>query len=918
MKDNQLNQEELIKKMDEANKDRKPGQAPLIPVQVITKKKKGGGCGTFFAGFIFSLIFIVGSVVGLGAYVYFGVTITQIEQLLGVQTPIQGDIRDKSIRELVDLALQYKDDYVHLTIGEIETVIGVDLPETIPGTHISISDIYSATITIAGSSVEVQNVELMYVINNTTEFVDALLPALYDMITIGDLLETAQFDTTVEDMGYPGLADAIYNVGTESAPVYKTLLELSISEAQDVLVNYYGSENLTVQKVVNALGLQELIPDPVSGEVDLYAGIRDLVITNISSEQIMNGVTGGLLDSLIDLTDYPFTQTDTFKSTSLSNMLDYLQTVPLNQLLDIPDAITATSTATDKLLYAVRNLTVNDVLAEDFLTGILTLIDSADGYPNLTLGELIDFSTMSNADMFSDVLFTDLIRDPTTTFNNVIDNIVIGDFITLSGIVDADFFTNNPEFSTLQDTKLSDFPSAVKALKMNQILTVAQITSAGLNTTQAEMTLQELLQANTGSSVDTLISASVVDEVGGYLVAVRNTTSADFETTFDALSIMEIIGTENSVGVLANLATLNVGDLADDPDVLTTVLAKFGTLSDLCGGNTTGIFSIIGSINISDLVSNPDAIMNALQSSTTTLSAMLGFTPTNSLISAVASIQVKDLFGSNVEAAIMAALCGPSNERTLADLLGMTSTSGITQIIANISVADLLGSSPETAFQNALQNATTVTLADLFDNTDNNALMNIIGTLSVADLFGTNPGAKIYDALGTSTTTLYDFIGASGTTGMAGTILTQLTLADLFSDTADITATMDNIINGLLLSQIFDTSTMSTDSILYILMTKPGNENLTVSGLEGAVGAMTLRDVIGTPTTGFLALPGVNLDVTVGNFDDALSSVDIQSVDIETLINLELFTVPAGTTASQWAGITLGTIIEYYVINHGL
>ena len=143
--------------------------------KVIVKKK--GGCGTFFAGFFCAIIFLVLLVGGGGAYVYFCVNLQQVESLFGIKLPIEGDINKKTVKDLVALGLELKDSYVHMKIGELETKVGIKLPEKVPGTDIDISYLYEegTTINFKGATIAIKNIEVMDAINNMNEMVDGVI-----------------------------------------------------------------------------------------------------------------------------------------------------------------------------------------------------------------------------------------------------------------------------------------------------------------------------------------------------------------------------------------------------------------------------------------------------------------------------------------------------------------------------------------------------------------------------------------------------------------------------------------------------------------------------------------------------------------------------------------------------------------------
>ena len=881
-----------------SKKNKNMPSSPEENVKVVTKRK--GGCG-FFAGFFSCILMIVLVIGGFGLYVYNAVTISQIESLLGVKIPVEGDIRDKPVKDLITLALDTKDSYVHMTINDLPEKVGVDLPTTIPGTDISITFVYDADIQFMDQNIKVRDAEIMDVANNIDAFVDAVLPVVYDNILIGEILSSFDLADTLNEMGYPAFTDPLYNVGTDAQPSFKALNDLTITQAKNVLVDYYGEDNLTIQTIVNAVGLQDIIPDAVAGETDIYAGLRNLLVASCTTDDILSNITGAILADHIDLSDYRFASRDTFLVTSILDMPDYIQTIPLSDLMNVPESMEDADSPSLKLLYALRNATLDTFMADEPMDAIIDLIDSEQGWQNLNLGTLLSRDTLGDIHALCNVKLTDLLRDSENTIENLLKTITLGDMITINTVTADDFFETNPEFTALDGIRYSRIQSEVRELQLNQILTPAQITDianngTALDTVQLNCTLYELMGydfTNTNDNTRTLqdiIPVATLNEIGGFMYELCNSTILTINSDYDALTVQQILGTGNELSTIVQIADITLYTLLNDKDALSTIMDEFGTIGELCG-STTGIFSIIGNITISDMLNNPNSIMDTIKASDKTLADLLEITAPTGIMKEIAGIEVGDLF-TDANDAINTAL--ESSTTKLSELLGLTNPTGIMSIVADIEIGDLL-TDPD-AISNTLK-ASDKTLADLLNITDNTGIMSIIKDVEVGDLF-TNASSAITTKLQSSSMTLAELIGLDSPTGMVGTITTTITVADLFGN--DASTALTNAINGVKLNELF-TNVTSSDTILYALLNK--NPNTTIQNINTAIGGLRLADVLGcytykadgtddvftAPTTGVFALfTQDQLNTSVNNISDI--DLDLAETTISRLIEVELLT----------------------------
>jgi len=857
--------------------------------------KKKGGCG-FFAGFFSCILLIVLVIGGFGLYVYNAVTINQVESLLGVKLPVEGDIRNKPVKDLITLALETKDSYVHMTINDLPEKVGVDLPTTIPGTDIQLEPIYDAEIVFLNATIKVRDAEIMDVANNIDAFVDAVLPVFYDTVKVGELLTSLDMDQTITEMGYPALTEAIYNVGTQAQPNFKALNDLTINQAKDVLVNYYGEENLTIQGIINAIGLQDVIPDPEAGSTDIYAGLRDLVIAEMSTEDILSNITGAILAEHIDLSEYRFTLREGFRESSILDLPDYIQTVPLSDLIDVPASTGEATNPTLRLMYALRNATLDNFMAEDVITSLADLIDSENGWQNFTLGTLLNKNTLGNIQALCDVKFTDLLKDSENTIDTLLKSLTLGDMVTINNVTASDFFEQNPEFSSLDGVRYSRIKPDVKELKVNQILTLAQISTAGLNQTQQNLTLYGLMgydfnehNDNTRTLKD-IISPSILQEIGGFAYLLRDSTILSINEDYNSLTVQQILGEDNELSQVVKIADITVYTLLNDEDALNIIMDEFGTLGEMCDSNT-GIFAIIGDIAISDLLDDPDVIMNTIKSSDKTLADLLEISAPTGIMAEIAGITVGDLF-TDANQAINNAL--ESSTTTLGSLLELDNPTGIMSIVANITIGDLL-TDPD-AITDALTSSS-MTLAELLDITDTTGIMSIIKNVTVGELFN-NASTAITSALKNSNMTLASLIGLSNPTGMIGTITRSVTVADLFGD--DPTKALSDAIDSVEIADFFG-SVDPSEKVLYALVAK--NRTKTIANINTAISGLRLADILGcytynadgsdntftAPTSGIFALLSqTDLNTTINNIDGL--DVDLANTTISRLIEVGLLT----------------------------
>ncbi len=882
-------------------------------VQVKPIIKKRGGCGSFAMGFLFAFVFLIVFVGGTMLYCYYNVTLTQIENILGVKLPVEGEIRDKALKDLIALGIEYKDSYTEATLETLENDFGVKLPETIPGTEIKLACVYSAEVNFLGKKQAVKSYRIQDIANNLGDFVDVILPVLYDNTTVDEVLKSFNI-TILNDLGYPALKDKYYMTNTSTAK--KSLAELTISEALEILPKHFSEDNLTIQEIINAGGLS-IMPYPETGQKDVYAGLRNLLVTKITTDQILENADGALLNDLLDLTDFDFAQTEEFNNTKLNKMTDYIKTVPLHQFMTVPETVDENSTASDHILFALRNVNYNDLNGTEPIKTVTTKMNEA--YAGLVLSKIIDFTDTPNLDFLANTKLTDLIDDPTTTIDNLLGSVYIGNFVTLGKVVEGntDFFTNSIFTHINADTNLSELRDSIANLKINQILTTAQLNSSTLTDAQKEMTLQQLLDSNTTATLGELISsgqsADFVNTLGGFIKALQNSTSATFVDDLKTAKIYDLIGDENSPNALAKLADMDLNTIAKSDDMIAVLAENFGTLGELLKTqDDDGFLGIIGNVAFADLLgSDPSgAIMAELKKSTKTLANVLGInTFSSKLIECVMTIQVKDLFGSDPETAFKQALSKEGN--TIGSIFDFTATTGMMKYIANVEFADLLGANPADAILNAIigSEGSYTTLGDFLDNQETTGVMSMISSVTMRDLLGKNPsvtaGNAIMNAIGGSGKTLGDLMGITPTEGIAN-VVAGMSLSDLFGGTANPTKAFNDLKDSILLKDVFtNIEELPQNNVLRLIY--DADNNVKVSDISSKVDDIKIADILGisetNPATGVFSLIG-NLTteyngkapVTIGTINDmeiksGLTIGDLETAGIITLTDAQKTTL---------------------------
>ncbi|MBQ8761800.1 MAG: hypothetical protein IJZ26_00565 [Clostridia bacterium] len=817
------------------------------------KVKRKGGCLPFFMGMCTALFLLVFCIGGFGLYVYYCVTFEQLSKTLGIQSPLGEEFNNKTVNMLIQDALEVKDNYVHMTLYQADEY-GLAIPETIIG--ISIGNVYDKEVTYNGNTTKVGDIEILDAVNNLDKFVDAVLPAVYETAKIGEILDAISVDITVYD--YPAVTDPIYNIGTQQAPVMKTLRELTIQQALDVFPTMYGEETLTLSILQTALGA-EYIPNESE-----YSTLLNTPVTKLKIEDVADDMSVGTLldlfgEDALGLQDYNFTQTDEFKATKINDLGEYMKTVALNQIIDItPLDQIDNPTAMEKLLASIGEITIGEIM-DGGKSSFATVMDTA------TLGDLI--STESG-------------------IMPVIKNVTLAEILLESDII-KDYL--KAEARTIQELLPNlDYTNAL-------LLPIANITFNTLIENEANAYDNQLNQITLGNLVaGTMNGSSIATTNTKMMSLIHNITLNDLfynsQTISDALcSSTETFGTimqliepvEESSQLDKDLWTIKdetFTSLKDGYNALNHALKSI-SISDLTNSDA-GIMKVIGSVTLGDIFEDPNSLMNALKSSTTTLGEMLEISSPTGIMEIVAKVSVGKLFNGNANTAIKEAFTEDEN-LTLKDLLEIEgTTSGIISLVETVKVAGLFGDNPGEALKEAFLSSTK-TLGDLLELNNPTGMLKIVAGVKVADLFGDTPSTALKSVFENSTETMGELLEITvdeNTSAIMKTIA-KIPVGDMFTNPS-------NVFENLKISDLFPN--YESNNILNAIVNKGTTDApITISNLETTINTLTVEDLFGTSTTGILTL--IPSSTTLNNLGSTLDDLKLTEKSLVELETAEIF-----------------------------
>ena len=317
---------------------------------LVIKEKKRKGCGPYVSGVVSGFLFTVLLLVGATVFLLFHVSLKTVEGTFGVEVPfIRGNYETMPLKDLIKELTGKVDEIKSYSLETLSKDKNwIDLPQTIPGTNIQLQDVYDSEITIKGKTDKVKNFAVYNDIYlNFDEFVDEFIDAIYKTNTVDDLLKTLNVDID-QDLNYPAFTEKLYSV---NGTTQKSFRNLKIKEALDILPDYFSSDKLTMQRLIESIGF--------------------------------------------DVSDYKFASDPEFLEQTINTVTDYVKTISLEKFIDTKASLSDCENLTDKVLYLLRNATYEDFTSDDISAQIKTrLIES--GHENYTLGELIGVDEQSS------------------------------------------------------------------------------------------------------------------------------------------------------------------------------------------------------------------------------------------------------------------------------------------------------------------------------------------------------------------------------------------------------------------------------------------------------------------------------------------------------------------------------------------
>ncbi|MBR4270354.1 MAG: hypothetical protein IKQ31_01585 [Clostridia bacterium] len=513
-------------------------------------EKKHSGCGTFFSGVLVGVLVIIVAVAGVIAYSIYHFNIRAIESAVGIEVPfIRGQYETMPLRDLFNELSTQTNEIKNMTLADLgEDKKWIDLPQKIFGTDLELSGAYEVEITLNGRTDKLKNFAVYNEIyKNFDDFVDQLVIAVYKTNSMDNLLKTLNVNID-QDLNYPIFKTEFFTVNSDK----KTFRNLTISEALDVLPEYFGQDKFKMEFLIDGFN--------------------------------------------VDLSDFKFAQNPEFKNQTLSTVGNYMKTLPIEQLIDVKSNLESCNNTSDRLLFILRKLTYEDLSSSDIVGAITTKMADV-GLSDFTLGQLIDVD--ENEDGFikyiGEVKFIDLLG------NNVEDSIkqaIIGENhdVTLGQILNLNGSDNltNIFKDVLMNDLIGDGASPDAAIKnaltkpgntLGYLLDIDENNNTGFIGLIKNVELEALFGDDPegalknelrkdGNTLGDLITIDSDDGIAGLIKKIKLDDlledGADVEQVFkDALSadgatLGDILGLTNGSNIVDKIAELKMADLFGD------------------------------------------------------------------------------------------------------------------------------------------------------------------------------------------------------------------------------------------------------------------------------------------------------------------------------------------------------------------
>lgn len=508
-------------------------------------RKKGGGCSAFlclFVGFIIGMVGTLAGLAGGGYWAYKNLTIEKVEKMTNSDFGIPDGLAGKSLEELV----KNVNSYTEMTVEELDTEFSLGLKHNL---------IIDAGVNDKGEpqKIDLTNAFASILSAKPTE-VEGKMQNVIDYMTVSnvfnDVLKTFKFEnlsfvsnSTYKDMkitdffgkiGDLKVADVL-DKGTDTTEgIFKYFADEKIFD----LVGTVERDGVQVNKmddIIQNMIIEDFIDVQPSDKI-MYA-IKDLMIKELSTQNIKNNISSLKIE---DLLDTPYAPTDKMYSftqltigevmgdnldESIGNM--YLKDFVTDSSSGIMFALKDTQIKNLTSDYIMQNITVSQALGNSSTTGVMGAIGSwklsqltNENIDTLSLGSVLNITASSNS-------LLNAIKDFTIgSFSTDIETLTIGQMVGTS------ILSGSAILSSLASLKISDLSNdinvknAIKTLKISDFIEVTE-TDTVLGKIK-NLTIDELSQANAiENAIGDLTLAQVIGDDGtntnGIWQKVKNT-----------------------------------------------------------------------------------------------------------------------------------------------------------------------------------------------------------------------------------------------------------------------------------------------------------------------------------------------------------------------------------------------------------
>lgn len=422
------------------------------------KYKKRGGTFPFFMG-LFSALFVLVFCLGVFvSYLYHCVKLDDIGDNLGIDTSfLPVDTTNKTVKEVVDALIEYKDGYTEMTVSDAKTKLGFNLEEFISkNTGLEITGLYDIEIAVTGvnnsQTQKIGDFKLQEILNNMSVFIDELLPELYKKVDVQSLFNLLNIDLSA--FNYPFLTDALFNTTPNPTFVYDgTTYQIDFT-AQKVLDQngYDFNPEILIQNSTFTLNDQDFSINAQKTQLTYKGGNHIAITTSETFKKLSELTVDQLLNSVVP------------RYISGDNLtLGFLQKA-LNLNL-IPDTIEEDANFETKY-GAILNTTV----------GNLKLDTTLDGVKLRDVIELTGLEIIPKIDGEFDPRY-DALLDANVgklTLDTLVDKLSAGAVIDLLGSVDLSRF----KFLTTEEFRnqtINNVPSYLLTLSLKELVNIPEI-----------------------------------------------------------------------------------------------------------------------------------------------------------------------------------------------------------------------------------------------------------------------------------------------------------------------------------------------------------------------------------------------------------------------------------------------------------